>query len=109
MALNTNKAVASALRTMREQKGHTRVEVAQALHTTETTVYRWERGDRTPDLDNLRNLAAAYQCDVGDFLPHDDMRDDPVEPRPGETLLEARVRALAERVTAKHNLPKGDK
>ena len=54
------RAVAAALRAMRETSGMSQSEAARRLGTSHATVSRWEGGTRTPNVVDLANLAAVY-------------------------------------------------
>ena len=60
----------SAIATMRLRAGMTQDELAEALDTTQVTVYRWESG-QLPSIDKLRQIAQALNCFVQDLLPAD--------------------------------------
>lgn len=59
------------LRAAREAKGMTREQAAAALVTTPTTVYRWENGDRIPDLHRLSTASRVYGVAPWLLLPSD--------------------------------------
>ena len=52
------------IRELREQRGLTRAQVAEALDVTETAVYKWETGKAYPSADNLPLLAEALHCTI---------------------------------------------
>ncbi len=59
----------SRLRKYRLAKGFTQVEVATLLNLkSAASVYRWERGTRTPGVGRLLELSALYQRMVNDLL-----------------------------------------
>jgi len=66
---NVKPAIAQALRVLRDEKGMSRAEVAAKAGTSETNVFRWENGERTPDANNLYALANTYEVDPGSFFP----------------------------------------
>ena len=66
---DTSVAVGKALREAREALGYTRPYVAKCLDTTPTTVYRYERSERIPDVNALMALATVYDKAPGDFFP----------------------------------------
>ncbi len=44
----TEKNIGKELENLRKKAGFTRVELAEKLFTTETSIYRWENNLRTP-------------------------------------------------------------
>lgn len=57
------------LREMREKRGLTQQQVADALHVTRPTVVYWEQGKNMPHLKHISGLAAILKCKVSDLLP----------------------------------------
>ena len=57
------------IRTLREERGWTQLELANKLGVTPATVYNWERGKYEPKASQLRALARAFgvSMDVVDF------------------------------------------
>ena len=49
------------LRELREQKGVTQKEVAEAIGCTATVYSRYERGEREPDISTLCSLADYFE------------------------------------------------
>ena len=56
------------IRALRESKGMTQTELAEALGVDQTTVSAWERGVPEPTLANLRRLADVLGIAPGDLL-----------------------------------------
>lgn len=56
------------IRALRESKGMTQTELAEALGVDQTTVSAWERGVAEPTLANLRRLADVLGIAPGDLL-----------------------------------------
>ena len=52
------------IRELREQRGLTRAQVAEALDVTETAVYKWETAKAYPSADKLPLLAEALHCTI---------------------------------------------
>lgn len=62
------------LRALRTERGMTVADVREALAgrsvaVTEDTVRAWERGSRSPSLENIQPLAATYGVSADDVLP----------------------------------------
>jgi transcriptional regulator with XRE-family HTH domain len=60
-------AMGKRLRTLRELKGMTQIELAKELSVSNTTVSQWETSRRNPDSDMLTRIADQFQVSV-DFL-----------------------------------------
>lgn len=56
------------LRQLREMHKLTQNDVAEKLFVTRQAVYKWERGDNYPDIENLKKLANIYSLSVDDLL-----------------------------------------
>lgn len=69
LTLDVRPGVAKALKALRTQKGLSTELVAESVNRTPTTIYRWEDGTRTPDLNDLAALAATYNVEPSAFLP----------------------------------------
>ena len=51
--------MARSIKELRKAAGLTQLELANRLHVTPSTVYKWERGANEPSATNLRDLARA--------------------------------------------------
>ncbi len=60
---------AAALRSVREARGWSQYRLAKHLDVDESTVSRWESGNRTPTLPMLYRIAEALGCRVADLVP----------------------------------------
>ena len=56
------------LRELREQKGVTQKEVANAIGCTATVYSRYERGDREPDISTLCSLADYFEVSTDTLI-----------------------------------------
>ena len=56
------------IRTLRERKGMTQEELAQALFVTRQTVSNYETGKSRPDIDMLVSIAQVLETDVNQVL-----------------------------------------
>jgi transcriptional regulator with XRE-family HTH domain len=56
------------MRKLREARGVTQLQVADALDASERTVLRWERGDTIPTLLDVIKLAAFFGVTVSHLL-----------------------------------------
>lgn len=56
------------LRKIRERKGLTQAQLAQALNYTQQAVAKWEANAATPDPDTLRKIAKVLEVKMSDLL-----------------------------------------
>jgi Zn-dependent peptidase ImmA (M78 family)/DNA-binding XRE family transcriptional regulator len=80
-----NAWISQAIRSRRMARGWNQSELARRLGRTQTAVSFWESGKRTPGIDDLIEVAAAFEVGASELLP-------PVRPTP------ALLRATAERL-----------
>ncbi|MBR5502305.1 MAG: helix-turn-helix domain-containing protein [Oscillospiraceae bacterium] len=59
---------AAAIRTLREEKGLTQKQLADAIAVSDKTVSKWETGKGLPDISLLAPLAQALQVSVSELL-----------------------------------------
>ena len=57
-----------ALRALRIARGMTQRQVAERIGTATTTVSMWEGGEREPNIDKLRKLAALFDCTIDELV-----------------------------------------
>lgn len=60
-------ALTKVIKELRKAKKISQVVLASALAIDQTTVSKWENGERTPDTDSLKKLA-EYFCVTTDYL-----------------------------------------
>ena len=63
-----NGVIEMKLRELREQKGVTQKEVADAIGCTATVYSRYERGEREPDISTLCNLADYFEVSTDTLI-----------------------------------------
>ena len=61
------------LQLLRQQKGLTQEELAQALYVSRTAVSKWESGRGYPNIDSLKAIAACFSVTVDDLLSGDEV------------------------------------
>lgn len=61
------------LKELRQQKGLTQEELAQALYVSRTAVSKWESGRGYPNIDSLKLLADFFSVTVDDLLSGDQL------------------------------------
>ena len=65
--INTKKTGAR-IRVLRKRAGLRIIDISQALHVYENSVYRWQTGTSLPNIDNLVLLADLFKCKIDDLL-----------------------------------------
>ena len=63
-----NGVIEMKLRELREQKGVTQKEVANAIGCTATVYSRYERGEREPDISTLCSLADYFEVSTDTLI-----------------------------------------
>ena len=58
----------SNLKCLREKKGFRARFVSDKLKISRITLWQWEKGKRTPSIENLKKLAKLYDCSVDDLV-----------------------------------------
>lgn len=67
------RATGNNIRVLRKKKGITAQQIADFMGFAEpVAVYKWQRGDSLPTLDNLLALARLMDCSMEDILVEDD-------------------------------------
>ena len=56
------------LLSLRKQQGLTQLELAQALRVSRQAISKWETGEATPSLENLKSLCQLYQIPLDELL-----------------------------------------
>ena len=59
------------LQELREKQHMTRSELATIMGTARNTVWRWEKGEREPDLASLKKLANLFGCTIDELVVTD--------------------------------------
>ena len=67
-AMFLNGVTEMKLRELREQKGVTQKEVANAIGCTATVYSRYERGEREPDISTLCSLADYFEVSTDTLI-----------------------------------------
>ena len=65
---NDIKIVANNLIYYRKAAGYTQLEIAEKLNYSDKSISKWERGDGTPDIFVLKQLATLYGVSMDDFF-----------------------------------------
>jgi len=61
------KALKHVLRLLREERGFSQVQVAEALGVDSSVISGWESGDRKPPVERIFQLADLLDLDLGDL------------------------------------------
>ena len=59
---------AQKLRELRRQKGLSQTELAKAVDVALLTVFRWEKGERQPRINELQRLCEIFECTKSELL-----------------------------------------
>lgn len=62
------KEFAQRLRELRRQKGFSQTELAKAVEVALLTVFRWEKGVRTPRVEEIQKLCEVLGCSETELL-----------------------------------------
>ena len=62
------KKTGANIRLLRKYTGLRIIDISQALHVYENSVYRWQTGTSLPNIDNLVLLADLFKCRIDDLL-----------------------------------------
>lgn len=66
---------AEKLRGLRESHGYTQEQAGEKLGVKQNTVAAWEKGERVPDRETLRQIIELYDCEPEDFPGTDSESD----------------------------------
>ncbi len=95
------------LKELREEKNLTQNDVAQAIHTSQRNIGRWENGENEPTSNFIIRLADFFQCSTDYLLGRADdfgnvtvLSDHPVSPKEQALLKDFRSLSEQERLQA---------
>jgi transcriptional regulator with XRE-family HTH domain len=88
LAANVTALVGARIRRAREHAKLTQAELAAAINRQQTTISYWESGRRTPDIEDLLDLADALSVEISFFFEDDRIR------QPRRVLLRAQSALL---------------
>ena len=69
-----NNVIGKNLEMFREQRGFSRQEIADLMNVTRQTVFRWEHGERIPDIITFMRLVRLLGVELEDVLDPDDWK-----------------------------------
>ncbi|SCW32101.1 Transcriptional regulator, contains XRE-family HTH domain [Ruminococcaceae bacterium YRB3002] len=84
------------LQMLRESKHMTLVEASQKMYCGKSSLSRWEKGEKFPTRDQIRDIARAYDTDE-DYIREILLMKDPLS-KP-ETIPEDTIEAIIARIT----------
>ena len=73
---NQNNFFSKNLSYLRKEKGMTQTELANRVNVDQTTIGRWEDGNREPTIGNVVNISNVFNIPVTDLLDKDLTRTD---------------------------------
>lgn len=65
----------SNLKYLRQLKGFTQGQLGEMISVDQTTIGRWEDGNREPTIGNVLNISKIFNMDINNFL-NKDLRED---------------------------------
>lgn len=78
----------SRLTELRKLKGISQIELAKILNVNQNTISRWEKGERDPNPDMLKNIAAYFNVSVDYLLGEDNPPTNKKIPKDLKKILE---------------------
>ena len=70
-----NDIISSKIKELRTSLGLTQAEFAESINTTQAALSGYERGDRTPSLENLTNISQKYNVSIDWLLGRSDNKN----------------------------------
>ena len=67
-----NKDIAKRLVQLRKQKGLSQEALAERLNLSRQAISKWERGESSPDIENIIQLAKFYEVSFDELLSSDE-------------------------------------
>ena len=60
--------VSERIKRLREKKGLTQKQLAEIIRVDQSTVAKWEKGEKTPKTENVIKMAAAFDVDISELM-----------------------------------------
>ena len=74
-------ATGSKIKELRYSNKYTVAELAEILHISENTIFKWQRGECLPTLDNLLVLSMIFNTPMDEIIQREEGRgDEPLLP-----------------------------
>jgi transcriptional regulator with XRE-family HTH domain len=93
-----NKEIGQTIRRLRKANGWTQVELAQRLNASQKVVTTYENNQRTPTLENLKKLAAAFGVSLDELVGVKDVHIIAEQPHMHRNSRVAKVQNLYEKL-----------
>ena len=74
------QATGSRIKELRKQKQLKVAELAEIMHSSENTIFKWQRGDCLPTIDNLVVLSTVFDTPMDDIIRVERRGDEPLLP-----------------------------
>ena len=81
------EATGNKIKELRYSNNYTVAELAEILHSSENTIFKWQRGDCLPTLDNLIILSTIFHTPMDDIIQREGRGDEPLLPFCLKTLF----------------------
>lgn len=93
----TNNSLGNVMKKYREIAGLSQAELADLIDVNRNSVYNWENGKRTPDVDSIRKLCFSLHMPVQELLG---ITDNEEAPNQQELILLSQYRAMSQHTKA---------
>ncbi len=74
------EATGRKIRELRTQKQLKVAELAEIMHSSENTIFKWQRGECLPTIDNLLVLSTVFETSMDDIIQREGRGDEPLLP-----------------------------
>ena len=90
------RATGCRIKELRESKKLKVAELAEIMHSSENAIFKWQRGDCLPTIDNLIVLSIVFGTTMDDIIQIEGRGDEPLLPLYGDffycgSLMRART------------------
>ena len=73
-------ATGNKIKELRYARNYTVSQLAEILHSSENTIFKWQRGECLPTLDNLLVLSMIFETPMDDIIQREGRGDEPLLP-----------------------------
>ncbi len=73
-------ATGKRIRELRNEKKLKVAELAEIMHSSENTIFKWQRGQCLPTIDNLIVLSTLFETTMDDIIQVEGRGDEPLLP-----------------------------
>lgn len=80
------KATGARIKQLRKEKNIKVAELAAMMHSSENAIFKWQRGDSIPTIDNLIVLSVIFDTTIDDIIQREGEADGPLLPVLGKKL-----------------------